>query len=69
MSEMIFPGSALYKDIFKENQKKLPKNWLKDVVHETLECAGSISKTERHNEVFVIVYIFMWYSELMETNS
>lgn len=55
--EVIVPTFAIDEYVVEENQKKLPKYWLKDVVHKALECTWRVCKTKGHNEVFVVARV------------
>lgn len=54
---MILPSLAIDKYIVEEDEYKLPRNVLEDVVHQALEGTWRICKAERHYQIFVVTVV------------
>lgn len=54
---MFGPGAAVDEDVVKEDQDEEPKEWMKDRVHERLECRRRVGEAKRHYQE--LVHAFM----------
>lgn len=75
---MLIPRSAIDEDIIEKHKHESPQIFMKHLVHESLECGGSIRKSKRHDEEFVMslmgaeggfVHILIRHSSLMIARS
>jgi hypothetical protein len=49
MGEMGFPSFSIYENIIKENQDKMMKECIEDMINETFESGGSIIEAKGHD--------------------
>lgn len=54
---MLLPSLAVDKYVIEENENKLARDLLKDMVHQALECAGSICEAEGHDKILVVAVV------------
>lgn len=57
MLEVFLPGSAVDQYVIEKYEDKFPQDLLKDLVHQTLESAGSVGETKWHHEVLIVTRV------------